>query len=179
MMIQGHLDPDSSGLLKKLSEEERIRVNRIPGVRTVLVVLSSAGMVFDTDSLRQKILFSYLDATVFFLNTDGSSIGAPAPHNVDLIIDLTPPGARQSLFFAKTLRRRARKIIGRQAGWFRRRIYDRVFDPKGSADAIPTDLLARERFIQKRVLGLAGVVFSGTGDTPADQSRTFLNHSEQ
>src|SRR4051812_30976349 len=81
------IDSESSAFLAGLMTEELVKAHRIPGVRTVLVVLSSSGMVFDFESLRQKILLSYPDSTVFFLTTLGKPIGSPPPRQVDLLID--------------------------------------------------------------------------------------------
>ncbi|MGK5082373.1 hypothetical protein WDW37_03630 [Bdellovibrionota bacterium FG-1] len=157
--------------LAHLAEQERSQPNRIPGVRTVVVVLSAAGIVFDIESLRQKILRSYLDSAVFFVTTQGQSIGAVHPPQVDLVIDLTGPGQRQSLLYAKRLARMARLTVGRNAGLLRKKIYDRVFDEKARNSELPKDGLERERVVQKAVLELAGVFFAPTGDTPLDRGK--------
>ena len=130
-------DQESIYFLSRMAEQERTRVNRVPGVRTVLVVLSAAGMVFDVESLRQKILLSYSDATVFFLTTRGKPIGASPPPHVDMLIDLTGPRQRQGFLYSKKLRRSSRVAVGRNAGWFRKKIYDRVFDEKAKASELP------------------------------------------
>jgi len=169
--MQMTTDPESTLFLAHMAEQEKTKGNRIPGVRTVLIVLSSAGMVFDVESLRQKILLSYSDAAVFFLTTDGQPIGSVAPAHVDLLIDFTGPGQRQGVLFAKKLRRMARVTVGRNAGFFRKRIYDRVFDEKAKAKSLAPEVLTRERQVQKEVLALAGVAFVPAGDTPPDRGK--------
>lgn len=164
-------DPESNLFLSRMAGQEKTKGNRVPGVRTVLVVLSSAGMVFDVEALRQKVLLSYPDAAVFFMTTLGKSIGSPPPAHVDLLVDFTGPRQRQGLFFAKKLRRMARVTVGRNAGLFRKNIYDRVFDEKSKTSNLPREVLDRERQVQKEVLGLAGVAFVPAGDTPPDRGK--------
>lgn len=165
------MDPESHLFLSRMAEQERTKSNRVPGVRTVLIVLSSAGMVFDVEALRQKVLLSYPDAAVFFVTTLGKPIGLSAPAHVDLLIDFTGPRQRQGLFYSKKLRRIARMAVGRNAGFFRRKIYDRVFDEKAKASELPSEVLTRERQVQKEVLALAGVAFVPAGDTPPDRGK--------
>src|SRR5580704_12043114 len=99
-MTENNLDAVSEVSLTQMAEQEQVLSNRVPGVKIVLVVLSAKGMVFDLEALRQKILLSYPDSAVFFMTTDGKSMGPMAPHPVDLLIDFTGPGQRQGLFFA-------------------------------------------------------------------------------
>lgn len=172
-MNPDQIDGESLQFLNIMGESEKVRGNRIPGVKVVLVVLSSRGMVFDVEALRQKVMLTYPEAAVFFHTTDGKSIGSPAPQQVDLLIDFTGPGQRQGLFQAKKLRRMARVAVGRNAGLFRKRIYDRVFDEKVHAPQMPAELLARERHVQKHVLSLAGVAFVQAGDTLPDRSKSI------
>ena len=87
------------------------------------------------------------------------------------MIDLTGPRQRQALFFAKKMRGFSRFAVGRNAGFFRKRIYDRIFDEKAKQDTIPTELLERERTIQREVLALAGVAFVPMGDLPPDRGK--------
>ncbi|MEK6579945.1 MAG: hypothetical protein AABZ55_12015 [Bdellovibrionota bacterium] len=163
------LDPESSRFLTEMAEQERVKANRFRGVRTVLVVLSATGIVFDLESLRQKILLSYPDAAVFFLTTRGSSVGTSAPQELDLVIDFTGPKQRQGFFFAKRIRGIARFAVGRKTGFFRKRIYDRILDEK--KETLPTEMLERERSIQRKVLALAGVAFMPMGDVPPDRGK--------
>lgn len=137
----------------------------------MLVVLSSAGLVFDVEALRQKILLSYPDAAVFFLTTLGKSIGLSAPGHVDLLIDFTGPRQRQGLFLARKLRRTARVAVGRNAGLFRKKIYDRVYDEKDKSNSLSPEVLERERQVQKEVLALAGVAFVPAGDVLPDRGK--------
>lgn len=165
------LDADSKEYFDRMSELERVKSNRITGVKSVLVMLSSRGMVFDTDSLTQKILMAYPDAVVFFRTTMGKSVGADCTDKVDLLIDFTGPGQRQGIFYAQKLRRMARLAVGRNAGFFRKKIYDRIFDEKERDAELPRELLERERWIQRRLLELAGVAFVQAGDTAPDRGK--------
>ncbi len=156
-----------------MNEQDRVKTSRIAGVRTVLVVLSSTGMVFDVHALRHEIRMAYPDATVFFRMTHGQPIGAPAPGYVDLLIDLTGPGQRQGLFYSRKLRRSSRVAVGRNAGLFRKRIYDRVFDEKAVLKTLPKESLEKERSVQRSVLELAGVALVQTGETPPDLGKSI------
>src|SRR3954467_1284185 len=167
------LDSESTAFLTTLMTEEQVKAHRIPGVRTVLIVLSAAGMVFDIEALRQKVLLSYPDSTVFFLTTLGKPIGSPVPKQVDLLIDFTGPGQRQGWFFARKLRRMARAAVGRNAGLFRKRIYDKIYDEKAPTSSLSPDVLERERQVQKRILNLSGVAFVQYGDTPPDRGKSI------
>lgn len=142
-------------------------------MRTVLVVLSAAGMVYDVEALRQKVLLAYPEAAVFFITTVGKPIGPAAPQNVDLLIDFTGPRQRQGLFFPKRFRRCARVAVGRDVGVFRKRIYDRVYDEGRNASKLPADTLARERIVQREVLKLAGIALVQSGDTPPDRGKVI------
>jgi hypothetical protein len=166
------LDSQSRGFIAKMAESDALKSRRLPGARTVLVVLSARGMVFDVEALRQKIHLAYPEAAVFFQTTLGKPIGAPAPRKVDLLIDFTGPGQRQCLLAARGLRSRAKLAVGRNAGLFRKRLYDRVFDEK-AASGFPTDLLTRERYAQREVLALAGVALVQAGDTPPDRGKSI------
>jgi hypothetical protein len=171
------IDQESEHSFQKMTEMDRLRGNRIPGVRTVLFVLSSRGMVFDTESLRQKVLLAYPEATVFFMTTMGKPVGATSPRQVDLLIDFTGPRQRQGWFFARKLRSMARVAVGRNAGLFRKGLYDRIFDEKQPSASLPgglpTELLERERFVQKQVLSLVGITIVQAGDTPKDRSKSI------
>ena len=171
------LDQESESLLTLMAEERHIQSRRIPGVRTVLVVLSAKGMVFDKDSLRQKVLIAYPDAAVFFRTPSSKPLGAEAPQHVDLLIDLTGPGQREKWFNAKRLRRIARVAIGRRAGFLRARIYDRVYDERKKTADLSLDFLERERCIQREVLALAGITIAQRGDVLPDVGRVVaLEH---
>ena len=167
------MDALSASSLARMAEQEASRSNRVPGVRTALVVLSSKGMVFDVESLRQKVLHSYPEAAIFFLTTLGKAIGTSAPNHVDLLIDFTGPGQRQGMFLARKLRRMSRLTVGRNAGLFRRKIYDKIFDEKAKAiaQALPAETLERERRVQREVLALAGVAFVPAGDSAPDRGK--------
>jgi len=163
------LDNESTLFVTQIAEEERNRAYRVPGVRTVLVVLSGGGLVFDTEALLQQILQSYPDAAVFFLTPSGKPIGPGAPEHIDLLVDFTGPGQREKCWHAKKLRRMARIAVGRHAGWLRSRIYDRIFDEQAESAKLPDEMLAHERIVQRKVLGLAGVVFLPTGAAGPDR----------
>ena len=143
----------------------------VPDVRTVLVVLSSAAMVFDSEGIRQKIMMVYNDAAIFFRTTSGKALGVPSPEKVDLLIDLTGPGQRQGLFYAFTLKRMARVSVGRNAGFFRKKLYDFIFDEKVESQNLPIDVFERERLVQKTVLALAGVPFVVAGATTPNREK--------
>jgi hypothetical protein len=167
-----NVDRESEACLTQMVEQEQVLSNRVSGVKFVLVVLSASGMVFDMEALRQKVVLSYPDVAVFFQTTIGRSIGPAAPQQVDLLIDFTGPGQRQGWFYAKKLRRMARVAVGRNAGLFRKKIYDRIFD-ESSEPSVPSEMLQRERFVQKKVLGLAGVSFIQAGETPPDRGKSI------
>ena len=164
-------DVDTEKYLIKLAEEQATRKNRVPGVRTVLVVLSAAGMVFDVESLRQKVLLAYPDAAVFFLTTMGKVIGAVHPPRLDLLIDFTGPRQRQGWLYARKLKGMAIVSVGRNAGLFRKNIYDRIYDEKVLGLSLPTEKLARERKVQRAVLELAGVALAVSGDSAPDRGK--------
>jgi hypothetical protein len=166
------IDHQSELFLDILSRQDQVKTSRVAGVRTVLVVLSSRGMVFDMESLRQKVLLAYPEAAVFFRTTSGKSVGVAAPNRVDLLIDLTGPGQRQGWFYSRKLRSISRVAAGRNAGLFRKRIYDRVFDEK-KATGLPADLLERERLVQRKVLESAGVAVAQMGDTLPDRGKSI------
>jgi hypothetical protein len=170
VLTQG-VDRESEACLVQVAEQQDVIANRVSGVKFVLVVLSSYGIVFDREALRQQILLSYPDAVVFFQTTDGQAIGPLPPEGIDLLIDFTGPGQRQGWFYAKKLRKLARVTIGRNAGLFRKKIYDRIFDEKVNLDSLPQEALARERIVQKKVLALAGVMFVQAGETPPDRGK--------
>ncbi len=156
--------------LARLQDLNRAQPQRVAGVKTVLVVLSAAGMVFDTESLRQKIHGAYPDAAIFFISTQGHPVGPWAPQRVDLLIDLTGPSQKQGWFYARKLRKIARVAVGRNAGLFRKRIYDRIVDEKLEKN-LPNEKLERERWVQKAVLELAGVSFLVSGDSAQDRGK--------
>jgi hypothetical protein len=173
--VRDEIDQESVGLLNQIQKQEKVKTNRIAGIRTVLVILSSKGMVFDSHSLRHEIRQAYPDAAVFFKTPLGVSVGGHAPAHVDLLIDLTGPGERTSFFFARGLRRSARVAVGRNSGWFsiRKRVYDRIYDEKTNVEKLPKETLDRERFVQKQVLDLAGVGSSFSGETHPDLGKTI------
>lgn len=141
------------------------------GVKTTLVVLSSKAQLFDMAGLQNLIQRAYPNSAVFFVSTSGDAMGVEAPKHIDLLIDFTPPGARQPALFAFKVRRRATRAVGRDVGWFfRRNRYDAVYadakDPQ-----CPTDYLDAERWAQRRVLELAGVPVVRQGGVTADRSK--------
>ncbi len=164
------VDQETILSLSHLSEQEKLASTRVPGVRTVLIVMSSRGQAFDRDAVRHQVLMAYPEVAVFFKNTSGKALGAEAPEQIDLLIDFTGPGQRQGLFYAVKLRRRVRVAIGRNAGLFRKQLYDRVFDEKANIAKLPSDLLERERFVQREVLRLAGIVSVQQGEILRDHS---------
>lgn len=164
-------DHDSSYYLEFLQTKEQIEKNRIPNVKTVLVVFPSKGLAFDADALRAMITREYPGAEVFFISTNGKAWKSPKiPSKVDLAIDLTGAGKQmQGWFFARKIKSRSRFVVGRNAGLFRKRIYDRIFDEKKIT--VSTDMLDRERLAQKEVLALAGIASVPVAGTTADRSK--------
>ena len=167
------IDRESEIRLTQMAEQDDVISNRVDGVKFILIVLSSRGMVYDVESLRQKVLLSYPDSAVFFQTTDGKPVGAPAPKSVDLLIDFTGPHQRQSMFHAITLRRRARFAVGRNAGMFRKKLYNRIYDEMSDSGNIPEEILKKERFVQKQVLNRAGIAFVQAGDIPPDLGKSI------
>lgn len=166
-------DPETQKSLSSLSDYEKLAANQIKGVRTVLVVLSAAAMVYDVDALRQKILMAYPEATVFFRTTSGKPLGIGSFKSVDLLIDLTGPGQRQPWGYARKLRSMAKFAVGRNVWFYRKRKYDRVFDEKSKNVKLPHDPLDRERFVQRHVLALAGVPVVPTGEATQDRAKSI------
>ncbi len=162
------IDSESEQFLGLLASQERLKANRVPGVRTVLFILSSRAMPYDMESLRQKTLLAYPDAAVFFRTTQGMAAGMPSPAKVDLLLDFTGPRQRQSWFYARRLRGMARVTIGRNAGIFRKSIYDRIFDEKAPGARVPEEMFERERFVQRAILELAGIALAQMGDASPD-----------
>lgn len=163
-------DQESQSFLLKLADEARVRANRVENVRTVLVILSSKAMVYDTEALKVKILLAYPEAKIYFMTTLGKSMGPKPPAKIDLLIDFTGPRMRHKWFLARRLRSITRVCVGRTAGFFREFIYDRVFD-ETKDPTIPKDVLLRERIIQRKVLELAGVPLSQKGLPMEDRGR--------
>jgi len=167
-------DPESKALLAMLAEQERVKQNRVPGVRSILVVLSSRGLAFDREALREKIAASYPGAAIYFTTPLNIPLGPAAPSRVDLLIDFTGQGERQSSFLLpRKFRAQARMAIGRNAGILRSYIYDRTYDEKKRPDLFTDNVLARERIVQREVLALAGVPLFQTTGTPDDLSQSI------
>ena len=140
-------------------------------VKTTLVVLSSKALLFDMPGLQNLIQHAYPSSAVFFITTSGQPMGVQAPKNVDLLIDFTPPGARQSQWFAYRARGRAVRAIGRDAGWFyRKKKYDQVYCDAADLDR-PQDYMDSERWAQRKVLELAGVPVVRQGGVTVDRSK--------
>lgn len=169
------VDQESEVFLRRLSEEDRIRNQRVPGVRSVLIVLSARGMPFDKEALRQKVVLAYPGSAVFFRTTGGAPSGMKSPTAVDLLIDFTGPRQRQPWFYARKLRRMSRIAVGRNSDLFgiRKKLYDRVFDEKAKNHELPEDHWHRERVIHKEVLTLAGIPLAQMGDVCSDRSHTI------
>jgi hypothetical protein len=142
-----------------------------PNIKSVLVVLSSKSMAFDMPGLRNFITHSYPGAAVFFISTSSQAVGVQAPSQVDLVIDFTPPNARQPMFFARKMKSRAKHVVGRNTGGiFGRKKYDALYD-EASDSNIPKDYLDHERFVQRRVLALAGIEIVKQGGATQDLSK--------
>ena len=141
------------------------------GIKNVLVVFSSKSQAFDEASLANFIGHAYPGSKIFFVSTSGQVIGKKAPFKVDLLIDFTQSGARQSIFFPFKMYKKARFTIGRKAGfYFRTKFYTRIYDEKSDASQ-PKDYLDSESWAQKRVLELAGVPVIRQGGVRPDRSK--------
>ncbi len=139
-------------------------------IKSVLVVLSSRAMTIDQSGLRSLITHAYPGAAVFFISTSGDPVGVEGPTHVDLVIDFTEPGARQSLFFAYRMRSRGKHVVGRLTGWFfRKKKYDRILDEFEDSRR-PGDYMASERFAQRKLLEIAGIPVVRQGGVTADLS---------
>ena len=162
-------DLESDHSLSAIHVADSIRKNKVPNVRTVLIVLSVRGMALDVASLKQKVQLAYPGTEVYFMTTLGKYLGNSAPTSVDLLIDLSGPGTRQGLFFARRLRRRARVAVGRASSTFRKGAYDRVVEE--TFNSSKQDILIHEREVQRKVLASAGVAVIQAGDTHADRGK--------
>lgn len=165
------MDSETTHSLQRLAVDSQILANRIPGVQTVLFVLSTRGVVFDTHSLRHKTQMAYPGAQVYFVTPLGIPVGESAPRRVDLVVDFTAPGTRHSLFAARRWRRVGRFVIGRNSGFFRVGRYDKVFDERSQRAAVPSEQLERERFVQKTLLEMVGIALVQTGDASPDRGK--------
>lgn len=161
-------DVETERSLQTLAEQEKLKKHQVENVRTVLVVLSGVSVAYDIAALRHKISRVYSNAAVFFEATIGKPLGLARPARVDLLIDFTAPRQREGFFRARQLRRCVRFAVGRDAGWFRKKSYDRVIDESDLAR--DKDLLHRERVAQRRVLEAVGVGIVLQGDTTEDRA---------
>ena len=169
-------DALSEESLAHMIRPERVKKNFIPNVQTVLVVYSSKGTAFDQTALVQQIGRAYRGAQVFVCATSGCPLGPVAPDQIDLLIDLTGEDQRQSCFFVRRLRKRARFAVGRAVGRFRSHSYDRVFDVaamKAQGRMLPAETNEREIFIQRQVLELAGVAMLPCGPALPDLGKSI------
>jgi len=164
-------DPDTLSSLERMSDVEKVSANQLESVKLVLIVLSSRGMAFDLEALRQMVVSTYPDAAVFFETPLGKTIGPHCPDHVDLLIDFTGPRERQRFCSARRYRRLAKLAVGRNASYYRRNKYDRVFDEFSKRGSTPVDLLDRERFVQKNLLKLAGIPVVQKNETPPDRGK--------
>lgn len=164
------VEETSDAYLAALADKERLKSNAFAGVRSILVVLSSRAVTADVHALKARILAAYPEAQIYFRTTAGQPFQSPeAPSKVDLLIDFTGPGMKQSWFAALGLRARAKHAVGRNAGLFRKGRYDRVYDEK-SGQSPSKDVLVRERLAQKKVLELAGIASIPAADATEDRA---------
>jgi hypothetical protein len=168
-MHKNPLDIESEAVLRLLTAQQGLKQNRLPGVRSVLVVLSENGMVFDVPSLSQNIRLTYPEATVFFCTPKWIPLGSAPPRHVDLLIDFTSPFGHEKYFLAKKLRRMSRVAVGRGTGLLRRWLYDRLLNEKKLFLKFKENSLEMEREIQKEVLGLAGILIAQQGESASSK----------
>ncbi len=174
-------DPETQTSLDSLAPKDALRGQIVPAVRTVLVVFSATAMAFDAEALRQKIGMTYPDAAVFFQSTAGKPFGVPAPHRVDLLIDLTAPDdvgsfwlwGKQGSLQALRLWRRSRFQVGRKSGILRTMLYGRVYDESRKDRKIAGHPFDHERQVQVEVLKQAGIPMTPTGDLTADRATSI------
>ena len=148
-------------------------------VKTILFVLSSKSVEFDREALRFQARLRYPEAAVFFTSVSGLAVGNVAPSKVDLTVDFTPAGARQSWFFPLKIRRQSVACVGRAASsWScgsrqRRFLYDRVLDERDPKFPSAKDFHGREREIQRQLLKLAGITTQEQGELLPDEATTI------
>jgi hypothetical protein len=172
--LMGGVDLETAHSFKLLEERQEAEKNRLTNIKNVLVVLPATAMAFDRDALRFFILQAYPNAHVIFWSASGQTLGnSPRTNQVDLAIDFSAPGQFQGIFFARKIKRLAKTTVGRNAGLFRKRIYDRVFDETAILNQAKhtTDTFYREMQIQKKVLALAGVACIPAANTTSDRSK--------
>ena len=128
-------------------------------------------MAGDPDLATTKLLLEALPDAGADIIELGIPYGEAAPSEIDLLIDFTGPRQRHKWFLARRLRSHARVTIGRNAGIFRQYIYDRVYDEFANKAEVPRDVLARERFVQKKLLEMAGIPISTQGELGPDLGR--------
>ncbi len=166
---------ETSKVFKELESITLLNDRRFTGVKTILVVLSSRSQTIDNESLRHHITLAYPEAAVFYTSVSGIPVGVDSPQAVDLVIDFTPPGARQHWGFARKMRKASRYCVGRDAGLFyRRNFYDRVYKDLRT-DSIK-DFHERERTAQRQVLELAGVAITKQSGVGPDLGKTIALH---
>jgi hypothetical protein len=153
-------------------DQDKTKSCVVKDVRTILVVMSSFAVAFDRDAMVQKLLLVYPDSAVFFKTTSGKAIGSACPEKVDLLVDLTGPGQRQGWFYSKKLRRMARFAVGRNAGLFRKKIYNKVFNEKQNGLPLPRELVLKEHFVQNKVFELVGVSMASSANVTLDRSKS-------
>lgn len=167
----------SSFYLKTLEERRAVEKNKFENIKNILVVLSAGGMVFDVNALRLHIKNTYPQAVVFFQTTAGTILSPKTPDhpkdNYDLLIDLTGPRQKQGIFYSKKLKKISRFQVGRNAGFFRKNIYTRIFDEKPIMSQLPKEIFERERIVQKEVLSLAGIALMPASTITADLAKTI------
>ncbi len=170
------LDPISEKANVVLSVGKDLEQFRYDNVKTILVVLSSHGLVLDLEALRQAILFAYCDSVIFFQSTSGAAMGAKAPKQIDLVIDFVGRKQKQKHFFVRKLKKKARFIVGRNNGLYRKYFYSRIYSEKACDINKSESILDYELYVQKCVLALAGVAL--VPNAPALEPPTLISDSE-
>jgi len=62
------MDSESLLSLTQMADQKSVLENRFSDVKSVLVIFSAKGIVFDREALLQKIHAAYPSAAVFFRN---------------------------------------------------------------------------------------------------------------
>jgi hypothetical protein len=151
-------DFETGAALHKLEQGLTLDAQKFSDVKSVLFVFSSFAVAFDPYALRHMAETAYPGCKVYFMSISGQAWGTKTiPNEIDLVVDFSPPKAHQNFLFARKMRKLGKHVVGRNVGLFRKSSYDRIFDEKENLAALPVDMMARERVVQRKVLELAGI----------------------
>ncbi len=168
-------DTDSVSLfhLAQIAESQQVSHSCFEKVIFILVILSAKGMPYSIEFLMKIILCSYPNSVIFFQTTSGQMIKAKTPEKIDLVVDFTGPRQRQKKILPRQWKNMTRFIVGRNWGSFRKHYYDRVLNEASNHFYLPEKMLQYEKWVQRKVLGLAGIGWAQTSEIPKDQGKTI------